>query len=129
MLKTFQQKMISTGNGLFVLGFPMGISGRTKNFVIVRKGIIAHVDQEVLEEGYYFIDASAYPGNSGGPVIIKPEALSISGTGDNLSSGLIGVINAGVTYSDIAVSKQTGEPRIVFNEQTGLVKVVPIEFI
>ena len=39
------------------------------------------------------------------------------------------MVSAGVTYSDVAVSQQTGEAKIIFTEQTGLVKVVPIELI
>jgi hypothetical protein len=125
--KDFGIKNISTGDGLFVLGFPMSISGKAKNFVIARKGIIARVDEEVLEEGFYYIDSSAYPGNSGGPVIIKPEVVSIQGTGSNNSAGLIGVISSGETYSDVAISQQTGEAKVIFTEQTGLVRVVPVE--
>ncbi len=125
--KDFGTKNISTGDGLFVLGFPMSISGKAKNFVIVRQGIIARVDEEVLEDGFYYIDASAYPGNSGGPVIVKPEIVSIQGTTSNNSAGLIGVISSGETYSDIAVSQQTGEAKVIFTEQTGLVRVVPVE--
>ncbi|MHB0978001.1 MAG: S1 family peptidase [Minisyncoccota bacterium] len=125
--KDFGAKNISTGDGLFVLGFPMSISGKAKNFVIVRQGIVARVDDEVLEDGFYYIDASAYPGNSGGPVIVKPELVSISGTASNKSAGLIGVISSGETYSEVAVSQQTGEPKVVFTEQTGLVRVVPTE--
>lgn len=127
--KDFSLRNISTGDGLFVLGFPMSISGKARNFVIVRQGIIARFDEEVLEDGYYYIDASAYPGNSGGPVIIKPEVVSISGTNSNNSAGLIGVISSGETYSDVAISQQTGEAKVVFTEQTGLVRVVPIEFV
>lgn len=127
--KDFATKNISTGDGLFVLGFPMRISGKARNFVIVRQGIIARVDEEVLEDGFFYIDASAYPGNSGGPVIHKPEVVAITGTQSNSSAGLIGVISSGETYSDIAVSQQTGEPRIIFTEQTGLVRVVPSELI
>jgi S1-C subfamily serine protease len=125
--KDFGAKNISTGDGLFVLGFPMGISGKAKNLVIVRQGIIARVDEEVLEEGFYYIDAAAYPGNSGGPVIIKPEIVSIAGTKSNGSAGLIGVISSGETYSDVAVSQQTGAAKVIFTEQTGLVRIVPVE--
>lgn len=125
--KDFGVKNISTGDGLFVLGFPMSISGKAKNFVIVRKGIIARVDEEVLEDGFYYIDASAYPGNSGGPVIVKPEVVSIQNTQSNSSAGLIGVISSGETYSDVAISQQTGEAKVIFTEQTGLVRVVPVE--
>lgn len=127
--KDFPTKNVSTGDGLFVLGFPMSISGKDKNFVIVRQGIIARVDEEVLEECFYYIDASAYPGNSGGPVIAKPEVVAIQGTRSNSQAALIGVISAGVTYREVAVSEQTGEAKIVFTEQTGLVKVVPIELV
>ncbi|MDO8240712.1 MAG: serine protease [Candidatus Moranbacteria bacterium] len=127
--KDFATKNISTGDGLFVLGFPMRISGKARNFVIVRQGIIARVDEEVLGEGFFYIDASAYPGNSGGPVIHKPELLAIAGTQSNPSAGLIGVVSSGENYSDVAISQQTGEPRIIFTEQTGLVRVVPIELI
>lgn len=127
--KDFPEKNISTGDGVFVLGFPMSISGKTKNFVIVRQGIIARFDEEVLEERFYYIDASAYPGNSGGPVIVKPEFISIQGTTSNGRAGLIGVISSGETYSDVAVSKQTGEARVIFTEQTGLVRIVPVELI
>jgi S1-C subfamily serine protease len=127
--KDFSEKNISTGDGLFVLGFPMQISGKARNYVIVRKGIIARVDEEVLEDKFFYIDASSYPGNSGGPVIHKPEIIAITGTKSNSSAGLIGVISSGETYSDVAISQQTQSPRIVFTEQTGLVRVVPVELI
>lgn len=125
--KCFKENNISTGDGLFVLGFPMSISGKTKNCVIARQGIIARVDEEVLEERFFYIDASAYPGNSGGPVISKPELVAVQGTRCNSKANLIGVISSGETFSDIAISQQTGEPKIIFTEQTGLVRVVPIE--
>jgi len=127
--KDFEEKNIATGDGLFVLGFPMSINGKLRNFVIVRQGIIARVDEEVLEDRYFYIDASAYPGNSGGPVIHKPEVVAITGTKSNSSAGLIGVISSGETYSDVAISQQTGEPRVIFTEQTGLVRIVPTELI
>lgn len=127
--RDFYSKNIATGDGLFVLGFPMSISGKAKNFVILRQGIIARFDEEVLDEGFYYIDSSAYPGNSGGPVIIRPEIVSIQGTSSNGSAGLIGVVSSGETYSDVAISQQTGEAKIIFTEQTGLVRVVPVEYI
>ena len=129
LAKEFDSNAISIGDGLYVLGFPMSISGKVKNFVIARQGIIARVDFEVLSECFYYIDASAYPGNSGGPVIHKPEVVAITGTKSNSNAGLIGVISSGETYSDVAVSQTTQEPRIVFKEQTGLVRVVPIEYV
>ena len=55
--------------------------------------------------------------------------MSIQGTKSNSSAGLIGVISSGVTYSYVAISQQTGEAKVIFTEQTGLVKVVPVELI
>jgi S1-C subfamily serine protease len=127
LAKDFASEGITTGDGVFVLGYPLGLRGGPRNRVIVRHGIIARVDEELLKQHYYFIDASAFPGNSGGPVLHRPEVVAIQGTKANSRSALVGVISAGMTYNDIAVSQQTGEPRVVFTEQTGLVRVVPIE--
>lgn len=127
--KDFGAKNISIGDGLYVLGFPNRLNGKARNFVILRQGIIARVDEEVLGEGYYYIDSSAYPGNSGGPVIVKPEIMAIEGTKSNPSAGLIGVISKGESYTDVAISQQTGEARVIFKEQMGLIRVVPVEHI
>jgi len=123
----FKEIGISTGDGIFVLGFPLGIRGETRNFVIVRQGIIARADEEVLKKHFFFIDAQIYPGGSGGPVILKPELVSITGTKNVGRAGLIGIISKGITYPEVAISEQTGRPRIVFEEQTGLVEVVPVD--
>jgi S1-C subfamily serine protease len=127
--KNFDEKGISTGDGIYVLGFPLGLRGNDRNYTIVKSGCIARVDDEILKKKYFYIDSSAYPGNSGGPVIYKPEAVSIQGTKAVLNAGLIGVISAGETFSDIAISQQTGRARIVFEEQIGLVRIVPIDLI
>jgi len=127
--KDFNKRNISAGDDLFVLGFPRSISGDVRNFVIIRHGIIARVDDELLKQNFYYIDSAAYPGNSGGPVIIKPEICSIDGTGHNNSAGLVGVVSSGETYSDVAISQQTGEIKAISTEQMGLVRVVPIELV
>ena len=61
---------ISEGNGVFLIGFPLGLTGDALNFPIVRSGVIARV-QDWLSgaEDAFLIDAPAFPGNSGGPVI------------------------------------------------------------
>jgi len=127
LARDFTAAGIGTGDGVFVLGFPLGMRGLARNYVIVRHGIIARVDDEVLKDHYYYIDASAYPGNSGGPVIHKPEIVAIQGTTANPQASLIGVISTGVEYQDVAVSQQTGAARVVFTEQTGLIRIVPID--
>lgn len=54
-----------------------------------------------------------FPGNSGGPIISRPEIVSIEGTNSNSNANLIGILSASITYRNIMVSKQTGrdDPR------------------
>jgi hypothetical protein len=113
----FEEKGISTGDGIFILGFPLGLRGESRNFAIVKSGTISRTDDEVLKNKYFLIDSSAYPGSSGGPVISRPEVVSIHGTKALKRSGLIGIVSKGVTYQEVAVSTQTGRPRIIFEEQ------------
>jgi len=115
---------VSEGDGIFVLGFPMGIVGKQKNHVIARVGAIARI-RDVIEgqQTPYLIDASVYPGNSGGPVIIRPELIAIEGTQAIKKASLIGIVKSYVSFSDIAISQQTGNPRVIFEENSGLALV------
>lgn len=72
-LKTIQ---VTEGDGIFALGYPMGNVGANRQYVIVRNGSLARV-RDMLD-GYssdFIIDAFVFPGNSGGPVIIKQNFL------------------------------------------------------
>lgn len=73
---------LTEGYGVFVLGFPMGLVGALQDYVIVREGSIARV-RDTLEfpdrAKSFLIDSFVFPGNSGGPVVLKPEAFSFPG--------------------------------------------------
>ncbi len=72
---------VSEGDGVFVLGFPLQLVGGERNFVIVRQGIIARIGD--MLEGYsktFLVDTFIFPGNSGGPVFLRPEVVAITGT-------------------------------------------------
>jgi S1-C subfamily serine protease len=119
---------VSEGDGVFVLGFPLQLVGGARNFVIARQGIIARIGDAL--EGFsktFLIDTFIFPGNSGGPVILRPEALAITGTKHQGNALLIGVVSSFQTYQEIAVSQQTGRPRIMFEENAGLANVVPVD--
>lgn len=122
---------VSAGDGIFVLGFPMDLAGRQKNYVIVRQGVIARIS-ELLDHvsDSFMIDSFVFPGNSGGPVILRPEIVSISGTPPPSNAAyLVGVVVEYLPYSDTAVSNQTGQARIVFQENSGLANVLPTDYI
>lgn len=121
---------VSEGDSIYVLGFPMGIVDQDRQFVIARSGIIARIRDTL--EGHkkdFLVDAFVFPGNSGGPVIYKPEIISISGTKSVTKPALIGIVSSYLTYKDTAVSKQTGHTRIVFEENSGLAAVVPVDYV
>jgi S1-C subfamily serine protease len=77
----------------------------------------------------FLVDAFVFPGNSGGPVVSKPEALSIEGTKSQNAAYLIGIVQSYVPYQDLAVSLQTKRPRVVFEENSGLAAVHPVDLI
>ena len=121
---------ISEGDGCFVLGFPMGMAGEDKNYPIVRQGVIARIrDWFDGNNRSFMVDASIFPGNSGGPVLLKPEMTSIQGTNATLNCSLIGMVSAYVPYTESAVSQQTGRTRMIAEENSGLGMVVPYDLI
>lgn len=62
---TLISRQVAAGDAVFVLGFPMGLTGEQRNHVIVRLGCIARIS-EMLDGATsdFLIDASVYPGNS-----------------------------------------------------------------
>ena len=126
---TFARGMqLSEGDGVFIIGFPLDLIGKEQNYPIVRYGVVSRIQDWLRgDRTTFLIDVPAFPGNSGGPVVVKPERAALPGTDPTPSALLAGVISEIVPVRDVAISLRTGEPRIVFVENTGLTRVVPIE--
>ena len=118
---------ITEGIGVFLIGFPLGLIGDDHNYPIVRSGVIARI-QDWLggEEDTFLIDAPAFPGNSGGPVLVRPDTTALRNTAAVTQAFLIGMVSHSIHAREVAVSPQTGETRVAFVENTGLSRVVPI---
>ena len=122
--------LVSEGDGVFVLGFPMGMAGEERNAPIVRQGCIARIrDWQNGKSNTVLVDAFVFPGNSGGPVVVKPDAFAIGELKPNTSALLLGMVSSYVPYRDVAVSEQTGNVRVIFEENSGLVNIVPADTI
>jgi S1-C subfamily serine protease len=121
----------SIGDGVYVLGFPMGISGTLlRNYVIARRGSIARISDALnLSANTFLIDAFVFPGNSGGPVVSALNVVALAGTKSPSSTYLIGMVKSYVPYDDVAFSRQTGRPRLVSEENSGLAEVIPVDYI
>lgn len=124
------QSGATEGDGVFVLGFPMGFLGGNRSYVIVRSGTIARIRDALAGHSTEFLlDAFVFPGNSGGPVVTRPELVAITGTQASGTAYLIGVVKGHVPFRDVALSQQTGKPRVIFEENSGLSAAVPIDFV
>ena len=117
----------SEGDGVFVLGFPMGIVGADRQYAICRSGCIARIQDMLSGSDAFLVDAFVFPGNSGGPVISQPEVMAIEGTKTSDTAYLIGMVRTYLAYEDVAYSKQTNMERVTFQENSGLTEVIPVD--
>lgn len=115
---------------VFFLSHQPGVKLGERISPIIRSGTISIIN----EDQTFYIDASAFPGNSGSPVFLKPSPIRfdenvISIGGDRLGGRFIGIIGEYIPYQEVAISTQSGRPRVVFEENTGLSKVWSVTFI
>lgn len=121
---------VTEGDGVFAIGFPVSLVGDKSNSVLVRGGTIARIRDTLRSPTEpYLIDSTVFPGNSGGPIVNKPELVSIQGTKTIDAASLIGIVAAYVPYRDVAVSRQTQNVRVVFEENSGLSYVYSVDCI
>lgn len=62
-------------------------------------------------------------------MITKPEVVHVEGTSPQLHPFLIGIVKSYVPYEEVAVSRQAGQPRVAFQENSGLALVHPVDCI
>lgn len=128
--KAVEDLGFTEGDFGYILGFPMGLVGEERNFVVVRQATIARIrDYMAGVSKEILMDCMIFPGNSGGPVVTKPEIMSIEGTKSQDAAYLLGVVAQYIPYQDFAISLQTKRPRVVFEENSGLASIVPIQYL
>lgn len=128
----FESIGIAVGDDVYAIGFPMGIAGEEQNYPYVKAGLISRIDKEIiLKRKAFIIDSSIFPGNSGGPVILKPTVSFLSDTKAVHQPYLLGVISGYLPYSEKLYTHQTNPPTVVSQtrEHSGLSFCVPMEFV
>jgi len=123
-----QKRLFSTYDTYFVTYQP-GLGNLDDLKPIFRKGTIARVEKNII-----YMDAFAFPGNSGSPVFLKPSFIrydnnSVNLGGDPLGDKFVGIIGQYIPYQDVAISAQTNRPRIVFEENAGIAIVYSIDLL
>jgi hypothetical protein len=130
--KQFGKIGIEIGDCVYILGFPLGIAGRSQNFPCVKWGIISRIDKEVIKKDKSFwVDSSIFPGSSGSPIILRPSIHSLTSTPAVSQVYLLGVVSKYIPYVERLYTHQTKPPTVVSleRENSGLSLVVPMDFI
>ena len=130
MLSQMQRTGVDEGSLVYALGFPMNLVSDSVKAPICRLGCISRVADAFLapqSATAFLVDAQAFPGNSGGPIVSRPEHISIENTPQNTSSNLVGILSAFIPYQEVLISQQTGKKRMVQEENSGLTIVHPVD--
>lgn len=122
---------VDEGSLVYALGFPMNLVDVIKS-PICRLGCISRIQDafvklDAKENSVFLVDAQTFPGNSGGPIISRPETLAIHGTKTNPRANLIGILSAYIPYQDTLISQQTRQPVMIREENSGLTIVHPVD--
>jgi hypothetical protein len=137
VMQKMLEKGISEGDGVFVLGYPLGIMSRGRQRAIARAGIIARIrDAYDHAPNDFLIDAHIFEGNSGGPVVTRPEFAHIQGTQSNNFCMVVGIVTHVHGYNArarVLVEGADGKFKldesfqVRLKDPAGLAKVEPID--
>lgn len=128
-LEQMQNSGVVEGSLVYALGFPMNLVDPIK-VPICRLGCISRITDAFLLKNrmpVFLVDAQTFPGNSGGPIVSRPEQISIGGTPHNNCANLIGILSAYIPYKETLYSRQTGRDRMTQEENSGLTIVHPVD--
>ena len=118
------------GTIIYMLGFPMGLVNISSNLPICRMGCISRMSEnQIREQHNLLVDIQNFPGNSGSPIISRPEFVSIAGTPSLTRSVLIGIVHSYIPYKEKLINSQTKEVVEIRSENSGLALVHPVEYI
>ena len=128
-LMQMQSSGVEEGNLVYALGFPMNLVEDIKT-PICRLGCISRIKNAFLDktgDTNFLVDDEVFPGHSGGPIVNRPEMLSIEGTPSNSNANLIGILSAYIPYENVLISQQTGKPQMIQTENSGLTIVYSVD--
>lgn len=121
---------VDEGSLVYMLGYPMGLVNVNSELPICRMGCIARISEEQIAESHdALLDIQNFPGNSGSPIVSKPEFIGIQGTKILDRCVLIGIIHAYLPYRESLINSQTKEIVEVRSENSGLALMHPVEYI
>ncbi|MDY2985513.1 MAG: serine protease [Synergistes jonesii] len=119
---------VDEGSLIYMLGYPMGLVNVNSKLPICRLGCVARMSEEQIQEtGNLLVDIQNFPGNSGSPIVTRPEMMAISGTKALDRSVLLGIVYSYIPYRENLVNQQTREIVETRSENSGIALVHPVE--
>ena len=116
------------GTPVTMIGYPRGMTlGGRANYPVVRNGHIGQIQGYLDQDpshGHFLVAGSAFPGNSGGPVVVPAGIQSANGMhlGQTV---LIGMVCA----RELAPAPVSGQAAGSVMQNADLTKIVPIDVI
>lgn len=124
------QQDFDEGTSVFMLGYPMGWVDIDSNTPICRGGYIARISrEEIAKTKSFLLDIQNFPGNSGSPIITRPELINDNGSLSLNKSVLIGIIHSYIPYEEQLINSQTKKIVEIKTENSGIALVHPTELI
>lgn len=121
---------VDEGSIIYMLGFPMGLVNVTSNTPICRMGCISRMSEaQIIEQQNMLVDIQNFPGNSGSPIITRPDLVSITGTKALARSVLVGIVHSYIPYQESLINNQTKKVVEIRSENSGIALVHPVEYI
>ena len=131
-IEQLKENGVYEGDLINVLGFPLNLVDLNHKNPICRLGCISKISNLYVPgncDKNFIVDAQAFPGNSGGPVILRPELTAVVGTKPHARAVLIGILHSYIPYQDNLISQQTNTIVSTSIENSGLTNVHPVDYI
>jgi len=120
---------VDEGSLVHMLGFPMGLVEES-GLPICRLGCVARISMNQISLNHnILVDIQNFPGNSGSPIIYRPELSFIEGTKNLSKSVLMGIIHSYIPYEELLISTQTKQIVEKRQENSGIALMHPVEYI
>lgn len=121
---------VAEGSIVYMLGYTLGLVNKLSSVPITRMGCIARMSLEQIKESHnMLVDIQNFPGNSGSPIITRPEFISTGGTKTLNRCVLVGIIHSYIPYRETLINSKTGETVEIRSENSGLAYAHPVEYI
>ena len=121
----FIEKKIIEGEEVLMAGFPTGWREGRSDYPIVRFGVLAQI-QGWLNDDHdtFLVDGSGFPGNSGGPVLMRMTRVSNDRKDLMHYKSLIGMVSESSLHPIVKERNSN-----IVSESADIVEVVPVDAI